>query len=118
MEHIKTFDEFAKDKKIVYVPTQETLRNVKNLKKELSKIGDASVWDIVSIRTKPTVWQLHVFTDDQKIWDKINYVLKQTMGFVTNIPYQQLKNEFENTKSLYGDGSVLFCSWDSHSTII
>lgn len=91
---------------------------MKNLKKELSKIGNTSVWDIVSIRTKPTVWQLHVFTDDQKVWDKINDILKRTMGFVTNVSYQQLKDEFENTKSMYGNGSALFCSWDAYSTLV
>lgn len=67
-------------------------------------------------RTRPTVYQLHVYTDDEKVLKWVDKTMNSIFGFSTNKTIKELQAEFKQMKDLSPwDGVILFAqftSWD------
>ena len=74
------------------------------------------VVDLVCIRTRPTVYQLHVNTDDEKVLNWVDKTMKSIFGFSSTKSIKELRDEYRRTAAADPrGGSILFrqfTSWD------
>lgn len=75
-----------------------------------------NVVELVCIRTRPTVYQLHVDTDDEKVLNWVDKTMKSIFGFSTTKSIKELQDEYKaDAESDPRGGTILFCqftSWD------
>lgn len=70
---------------------------------------------LACIRTRPTVYQLHVYTDDEKVLNWVDKTMKSVFGFSSTKSIKELQDEYKRTSSDPRGGVILFrqfTSWD------
>lgn len=74
-----------------------------------------NIVELVCIRTRPTVYQLHVYTDDEKVLSWVDKTMKSIFGFSSTKTIKELQAEYKLTSSDPRGGAILFRqfnAWD------
>ena len=71
--------------------------------------------ELVRIPTRPTVYQLHVNTDDERILNWVDNTMKSVFGFSTTKSIKELQDEYKVTaKADPRGGIILFCQFTAN----